>query len=302
MLSHLSPAKLFLLYHACNIAKIPKNERYVYMGAIPKHEPITFLARTYFAHSELIMQNYSQIGWKMWVKSSKFRKSGDAHKYLYISLASYPHFYSLACGLGHILIRIRAINEAMVVYSNKIPETYRNCTLYSSYFSSPQNLPDSYSDGIAKDSYKHIYVLQKLISQANRVLRFQQESSKNKISTKSKKKLRSQTHPNSLANSGLDRFLKPTKNPTSIVIEEASAQTLSLVARRQKGPIVGESYLFEENEAQMLSSAGRQTQYKHELQRMGIPVVAGIGRDGAKPRHECLVHFDLKGATPKNML
>ncbi|XP_073826366.1 uncharacterized protein isoform X3 [Musca autumnalis] len=274
MLSHLSPAKLFLLYHACNIAKIPKNERYVYMGAIPKHEPITFLARTYFAHSELIMQNYSQIGWKMWVKSSKFRKSGDAHKYLYISLASYPHFYSLACGLGHILIRIRAINEAM-------------------------NLPDSYSDGIAKDSYKHIYVLQKLISQANRVLRFQQESSKNKISTKSKKKLRSQTHPNSLANSGLDRFLKPTKNPTSIVIEEASAQTLSLVARRQKGPIVGESYLFEENEAQMLSSAGRQTQYKHELQRMGIPVVAGIGRDGAKPRHECLVHFDLKGATPK---
>ncbi|XP_073826444.1 hexosaminidase D-like isoform X3 [Musca autumnalis] len=195
---------------------------------------------------------------------------------------------------------------------------------YQQGYGGVNNIPDTDADGIAKDSYKHIYVLQKLISQANRVLRFQQESSNNKISTKSKKDLRSQTHPNSLANSGLGRFLKPTKNPTSIVIEEASAQTLSLVARRKKGPIVGESYLFEEerlkilenqqrvrnsamdeiqnqmeNEAQMLSSAERQTQYEHELQRMGIPVVAGIGPDGAKPPHERLVHFDLKGAPPK---
>lgn len=108
------------------------------------------------------------------------------------------------------------------------------------------------------------------------------------------------------------------------MIEEASAQTLSLVARRKKGPIVGESYLFEEerlkilenqqrvrnsamdeiqnqmeNEAQMLSSAERQTQYEHELQRMGVPVVAGIGPDGAKPPKERLVHLDLKGAPPK---
>lgn len=144
------------------------------------------------------------------------------------------------------------------------------------------------------------------------------------MSTKSKKDLRLQTHPNSLANSGLGRFLKPTKNPSSVVIEEASAQTLSLVARRKKGPIVGESYLFEEerlkilenqqrvrnsamdeiqnqmeNEAQMLSSAERQTQYEHELQRMGVPVVAGIGPDGAKPPKDRLVHLDLKGAPPK---
>lgn len=108
------------------------------------------------------------------------------------------------------------------------------------------------------------------------------------------------------------------------MIEEASAQTLSLVARRKKLPIVGESYLFEEerlrilenqqksrnsamddlqnqmeNDAQMLSSAEKQSQYEHELQRMGVPIVAGIGPDGARSPNERLVHLDLKGAPPK---
>ncbi|XP_065363115.1 hexosaminidase D [Calliphora vicina] len=181
------------------------------------------------------------------------------------------------------------------------------------------NLPSDSEDSTPRDSYKHIYVLQKLISQANRILRFQQNQD-----TNNKKDTNVQYHPNSLANSGLTRFVKPTKNPPSIVIEEASAQTLSLVARRKKLPIVGESYLFEEerlrilenqqksrnsamddlqsqmeNDAQMLSSAEKQTQYEHELQRMGIPMVAGIGPEGARAPNERLVHLDLKGAPPK---
>jgi len=49
----------------------------------------------------------------------------------------------------------------------------------------------------------------------------------------------------------------------------------------------------------MLSSAERQTQYEHELQRMGVPVVAGIGPDGPRAPAERLVHLDLKGAPPK---
>lgn len=164
-----------------------------------------------------------------------------------------------------------------------------------------------------------MHVLQKLISQANRILRFQQNQD-----SSNRKETNVQKHPNSLANSGLTRFVKPTKNPPSIVIEEASAQTLSLVARRKKLPIVGESYLFEEerlrilenqqksrnsvmddlqtqmeNDAQMLTSAERRTQYEHELQRMGIPIVAGIGPEGARAPNERLVHLDLKGAPPK---
>ncbi|XP_073826401.1 hexosaminidase D-like [Musca autumnalis] len=52
----------------------------------------------------------------------------------------------------------------------------------------------------------------------------------------------------------------------------------------------------------MLSSAERQTQYEHELQRMGIPVVAGIGPNGAKPPHEHLVHLDWKVSFLKQLL
>lgn len=187
------------------------------------------------------------------------------------------------------------------------------------FFFCRQNLSKDLDDTTPRDTYKHIYVLQKLISQANRILKFQQNQD-----SSTKKESHVQHQANNLANSGLTRFVKPTKNPPSIVIEEASAQTLSLVARRKKLPIVGESFLFEEerlrilenqqksrnsamedlqsqmeNDAQLLSSAEKQTQYEHDLQRMGIPNVAGIGPDGARPPNERLVHLDLKGAPPK---
>lgn len=53
------------------------------------------------------------------------------------------------------------------------------------------------------------------------------------------------------------------------------------------------------NYENVLSSAERQTQYEHELQRMGVPALAGIGPNGPKPPAERLVHLDLKGAAPK---
>lgn len=42
-----------------------------------------------------------------------------------------------------------------------------------------------------------------------------------------------------------------------------------------------------------------QSQYEHELQRLGVPIVAGIGRGGNAPPNQRFVHLDLKGAPPK---
>ncbi|XP_037036427.1 hexosaminidase D isoform X2 [Bradysia coprophila] len=46
-------------------------------------------------------------------------------------------------------------------------------------------------------------------------------------------------------------------------------------------------------------SAELQRQYEHELQRLGVPIIAGIGRGGHAPPNQRLVHLDLKGAPPK---
>lgn len=111
---------------------------------------------------------------------------------------------------------------------------------------------------------------------------------------------------------GSVQFVKPTQNPVST----------SLVERRKKssagGAALGESFLFEEERLKILqnqqkvqnddnvmdyerilSSAERQSQYEHELQRMGVPIMAGIGPGGPHPPNERLVHLDLKGAPPK---
>lgn len=76
-----------------------------------------------------------------------------------------------------------------------------------------------------------------------------------------------------------------------------------------------EEYLFEGERLKMLqnqqknkeevmeeddeTSAERQSQYEHDLQRMGVPVIAGLGPTGPRPPKNRLVHLDLKGAPPK---
>ncbi|XP_030374349.1 hexosaminidase D [Scaptodrosophila lebanonensis] len=156
--------------------------------------------------------------------------------------------------------------------------------------------------------YQHAYIIQKLIAQANRILRA--ERLKDNVETESAK-LSSAAHPHPL---GIVRFLKPTST--------AAENTLTS-ARRKKAPALpfGESYLFEQerlkileqqhrqrnanmeddgaDDERMLTSAERQTQYENELQRMGVPVVANIGPDGPRAPPERLVHLDLKGAPPK---
>lgn len=59
---------------------------------------------------------------------------------------------------------------------------------------------------------------------------------------------------------------------------------------------------FEMDGMDLLAPIGfgdRQTRYEHELQRMGVSVVSGIGPDGPSPPKERLIHLDLKGAPPK---
>lgn len=45
-------------------------------------------------------------------------------------------------------------------------------------------------------------------------------------------------------------------------------------------------------------ATGKLDQYEHDLKRMGIPVLAGLGPDSRPPKQR-LVHIDLKGAPPK---
>lgn len=69
---------------------------------------------------------------------------------------------------------------------------------------------------------------------------------------------------------------------------------------QQKNSLMGSPVELEAMEmAAAISSNDRQTRYEHELQRMGVPIVNGIGPDGPPPPRERLVHLDLKGAPPK---
>ncbi|XP_037949097.1 hexosaminidase D [Teleopsis dalmanni] len=179
----------------------------------------------------------------------------------------------------------------------------------------------------AESTSKETHMLQKLISQANRVLRYQQQLNDNsgaRIIAGGIPAVPAAAHRNSPNDLRIVRFVKGTRNPSEGKIKEVSSNTLSLVARRKKSPVVGESYLFEEERLKILenqqrvrnavmedlnqnnmdyertlTSAERQTQYEHELQRMGVPVIASIGPENAHPPNERLVHLDLKGAPPK---
>ncbi|KAH8326493.1 hypothetical protein KR067_009046, partial [Drosophila pandora] len=136
--------------------------------------------------------------------------------------------------------------------------------------------------------YQQVHIIQKLIAQANRVLRAE--------------RLKDNVAAQQLGNV---RFLRPTqskKGPLplseSYLFEQDRLKILEHQQRQKNANGMEELNAIGEDE-RMLTSAERQTQYEHELQRMGVPVVAGIGPNGPRAPTERLVHLDLKGAPPK---
>ncbi|KAH8338967.1 hypothetical protein KR074_010000, partial [Drosophila pseudoananassae] len=136
--------------------------------------------------------------------------------------------------------------------------------------------------------YHQVHIIQKLIAQANRVLRAE--------------RLKDNVAAQQLGNV---RFLRPTQSKKaplplseSYLFEQDRLKILEQQQRQRNANGMEELNANAEDD-RMLSSAERQTQYEHELQRMGVPVVAGIGPDGPRAPTDRLVHLDLKGAPPK---
>ncbi|XP_068155370.1 hexosaminidase D [Drosophila tropicalis] len=156
----------------------------------------------------------------------------------------------------------------------------------------PQLVTTQRSD--AGTYHQELHIIQKLIAQANRVLRADRQKD-NLLELKEKKSL------------GNVRFL-PTQQTKraprlplaeSLLLEQERFKILEQQQRHRHAGGMEELNANAGEDERMLSSAERQTQYEHELQRMGVPVVAGIGPDGPRPPNERFIHLDLKGAPPK---
>ncbi|XP_030565277.1 hexosaminidase D [Drosophila novamexicana] len=141
-------------------------------------------------------------------------------------------------------------------------------------------------------NYQHVHIIQKLIAQANRVLRAERQRDNAERPSPAQRLL------------GNVRFLRPTQaKKAPLPLAESylfEQERLKILEQQQRQRNAGMDELNANAEDdRMLSSAERQTQYEHELQRMGVPAVAGIGPDGPRAPAERLVHLDLKGAPPK---
>lgn len=143
------------------------------------------------------------------------------------------------------------------------------------------------------------HIIQKLIAQANRVLRAERQKD-----YAERAPVPPQSAPVAQNLLGNVRFVRPTqakKAPLplaeSYLFEQERLKILEM-QQRQRNAVMEELNANAEDD-RILSSAERQTQYEHELQRMGVPTVAGIGPDGPRAPAERLVHLDLKGAPPK---
>lgn len=163
------------------------------------------------------------------------------------------------------------------------------------------------------ESNGYFLKIRKLISQANKV-----------ILQNKKNEPESFFQFPSFEEDGVAGVASTVPYPTNVKFLKQFAQTQKRKRNYNQLPL--ESYLFEEerlkilqNQQQqqqqgnirqleedrameyenILSSSERQSQYEHELHKMGVPVIAGIGPGGPHPPSERLVHLDLKGAAPK---
>lgn len=103
------------------------------------------------------------------------------------------------------------------------------------------------------------------------------------------------------------RFVKPTGSSTERSKKDKRLNPLDTLMldkdtekllRNLEMPTRDEIAKRRAGEEQKLA-AEKESHYEHELHRMGIPNVAGLGPGGHPPLNQRLVHFDLKGAPPK---
>ncbi|XP_055387609.1 hexosaminidase D [Condylostylus longicornis] len=130
---------------------------------------------------------------------------------------------------------------------------------------------------------KQEFFLQRLISQANQILRYQRKQNFGGVD---------------LVN--LDQTKTPS--PVAPIMENNPYQEehLRILQDQQKiNQPAEQPDDVDINYDQILTSAERQGQYERELQRMGVPIIPGLGPGGPRPPHERLIHLDLKGAPPK---
>ncbi|XP_062124668.1 hexosaminidase D [Drosophila sulfurigaster albostrigata] len=161
--------------------------------------------------------------------------------------------------------------------------------------SQPQQQQQQQLAPSSESSYQHVHIIQKLIAQANRVLRAERQKDNAD---------RSPPSPAQQRLLGNVRFVRPTQaKKAPLPLAESflfEQERLKILEQQQRQRNAGmEELNANAEDDRMLSSAERQTQYEHELQRMGVPTVSGIGPDGPRAPSERLVHLDLKGAPPK---
>lgn len=93
------------------------------------------------------------------------------------------------------------------------------------------------------------------------------------------------------------RFVKPTGSFVNRIRGKFSNDWENMLLDREEKPIQEPAKRRSAEELRM--AAEKQNHYEHELRKMGVPIIAGIGPGGHPPPLQRLVHLDLKGAPPK---
>ncbi|KAL5274043.1 hex-4 family protein [Megaselia abdita] len=189
---------------------------------------------------------------------------------------------------------------------------------HSTTFYSPPSANNRISSSVVKvgssGNVGYFAKIQKLISQANKVIQRnrKQESTEGFFNFPSfdndPGSILSTVQPAASTNvKFLKQFTKTQKrkrNYNQLPLESYlfEEERLKILQSQQQQQQQGTRQLEEDRAMEyenILSSSERQSQYEHELHKMGVPVIAGIGPGGPQPPAERLVHLDMKGAPPK---
>ncbi|XP_062559423.1 hexosaminidase D [Armigeres subalbatus] len=96
------------------------------------------------------------------------------------------------------------------------------------------------------------------------------------------------------------KFVRPTGSSVNRIRGKFIDGWESILLDRDERPSNTKQEQVKRKSAEELREAvERQNHYEHELRKMGVPIIAGIGPGGHPPPVQRLVHLDLKGAPPK---